>query len=866
MAQIQNKIMRLAIIFVLILQFFYIPPSMASCVESPSNPCYYRLGTPGLNAPIAIDKENKVHIVFLENQLLKHGVFISGEWQTEIVRSVPGTYSYISLAIDGAENIHVSAYDQANDLLLYAKKVGTEWTIENLIEDQNKGLNSHLAVSPEGSVFICYTGKIEKKLYLITNISGTWVSEILDDQEQTGLDADIVADSSSNIHLAYKTAQGLCYLNNLNGSWNGQIIESGDLRSPSLKIDKSDHMHISYQKITTECSPYDCRTSENLFYASNKSGDWIHEIVNDYETDGKDSSIAVDEDGYIHIISKDYDDVRYSTNRSGAWLTGIADDGLSCSDRAVSFGIDKNGNVHFSYLDYSDVDPSGISQDEPVVTYLKLKTESLILHQPLYAKPTGSEFSCYEYFSINGTNIVSYKFSLDNGPYSEERPLDYEIKIDGLKKGPHSLSVIGKDTSGIWQSPKSGDSYSWTTDNSFFEFVTLGDTNTSNGGAVITNDASGAVHIIYFKGDNTLRYQTNISGQWVETIVKTDVAPSQDLAIAANPNGKVYIAFINNGLLTLVSNISGAWTTETLGDCEAYVSMTTDTEGEAHIAYYSDDTLYYATNPSGTWEKEIIRSVCCGINYISIAADRSNNIHVCSGNTTNMSYSKKSAGVWVHQGVLDYLVKADGDIGFDVDRSGSAHIVFYDPGDNRLKYTNNATGEWATESISFGYSISYDPKIRIDKNNHVHILVTNWRQIKYITKLDGDWRIETMDYDANLKATQSFSLDDSGQIHALYRLGWYNTLNYVRGFTPESDNDQDGIANYLDDDPYDRIQGDLNGDWKVDGLDLDVALKFLAGEDYEGIFSDNAISKIEVGEDKKIALEELIFILKKVSP
>ncbi len=872
--QIKQKMIKPAAtaMFFLLTLFFSATPLFAITITGPSA-CSYFTVTPGENVPLAVDSTNRLHMVVSEDDQLKHKILVSGEWEAETIRAIEGTYTYHSIKIDASDTIHVCAYDKSGDTLIYARKTGTQWITKEILNGQNAGRFAILAVDPDGNAYICYADKTAGTLNLITNKNGSWQNQALELLSNIGMGFDFALDASGNIHLVYDNynsthSQGIYYGTYSNGSWTTQEIASGDLRSPSLAIDRTGSLYIAYQKVSTYCTSYDCTTSYSLIYATNNTGEWIYETVNPYDTDGATPAIRIDSDHNAHILSRDNGGIFYSTNSSGQWYTGVADeDGLSCSGMVIEPAIDLNGAIHFSYMDYSDVEPFSVYPDDnqPVVKYVNLTTEVTILHHPFYSKPSKPEFACYEYFQVTGANIVAYRYSIDNGPFSQETSLN-EIKIDSLKKGVHSLRVIVKNAAGCWQSVDECTTYTWTTDNSFFQFETLSETNLWDGKSVITSDASGHVHVAYFNADNTLRYQTNHSGQWVEEIINPAVDPSDYLAIAATSAGKAYIAYIDGESLALASNISGDWSTEVLAECEACISIDTDDAGAAHIAYAVDEALYYLTNGSGEWVRQTLRTTGYEILYNCIVADPSGNAHICSGNTSVLVYSSNISGTWVHdEGILGYLEEVQGEVGLDIDTSGKAHIIYYDANGyyRNLKYTNNTSGTWATESINTVYSRSYDPKIKIDANQNCHIVITNYKQVKYITKLDSAWRIEAIDYDNNLKSTHSFCVDDLGQIHLLYRIAPYYALKYVKGFHPTADTDGDGIANYVDDDPYLRLKGDLDGNWKIDRYDLAIALKLLAGGTYTGIYSDNAIIKIDINGDGQIGLEDLIYIRKK---
>ncbi len=63
--------------------------------------------------------------------------------------------------------------------------------------------------------------------------------------------------------------------------------------------------------------------------------------------------------------------------------------------------------------------------------------------------------------TVGGTDIVSYQYQLDGGTWSAETLIATLITASGLSTGEHILTVIGKNSSGIWQSAASTTKYSW---------------------------------------------------------------------------------------------------------------------------------------------------------------------------------------------------------------------------------------------------------------------------------------------------------------------------------------------------------------------------------------------------------------------
>ncbi|GAB4299258.1 MAG: hypothetical protein Fur0034_10820 [Desulfuromonadia bacterium] len=68
--------------------------------------------------------------------------------------------------------------------------------------------------------------------------------------------------------------------------------------------------------------------------------------------------------------------------------------------------------------------------------------------------------------TVDGADVVSYRFKLDGGDYSSEIPVSQPITIPSLSDGSHQVSVIGRDLAGNWQPQASATLYQWRVDTS----------------------------------------------------------------------------------------------------------------------------------------------------------------------------------------------------------------------------------------------------------------------------------------------------------------------------------------------------------------------------------------------------------------
>ena len=282
----------------------------------------------GLTPRIFADKNNNIHIVHTQLGVsnvstlmnLKYTANKSGDWKTSPIKSAVAKGTDASIVVDADGAVHISTRNEEG--------IGT---------------------SPKGG---------QGGLRYITNASGKWSWRDVDKGKTAGNDTDIAVDKDGAVHIAYldKTA-GLKYATNAGGSWKFKVIDGAKNVgwNASIAVDSNRKAHISYSDPSRAINP---RGKELLKYATNASGEWKIQIIDDKDS-GFYTSLAVDGDDNIHIAYYTWDGrkgkLRYTTDTSGSWAKEVVDDaspvGLFCA-----IDVDVENNPHISYYDYAKQD------------------------------------------------------------------------------------------------------------------------------------------------------------------------------------------------------------------------------------------------------------------------------------------------------------------------------------------------------------------------------------------------------------------------------------------------------------------------------------------------------------------------------
>lgn len=269
----------------------------------------------------------------------------SGEWYTETIDSTGQVGDMPSLAIDESNNLHIIYCNTDNYELKYASNSSGTWT-KDIIDNITTGwAQTDIAIDSSGVIHVIYIvgGGTREDVKYANNELGNWTTELVSDESEYDIHScSIAIDSSDNVHIIY-VEEGILYYSAKNsGSWTKKMLAEDASISTSIAIDHSNHIHISYYSNT-----------KNLVYISNKSGEWVSEIVDDNGSVGLYNSITTDLSGNVHISyhSVSNYNLKYANNINNEWKSEIVED--SFGETYVGIGtsilVDQSNYVHISY-------------------------------------------------------------------------------------------------------------------------------------------------------------------------------------------------------------------------------------------------------------------------------------------------------------------------------------------------------------------------------------------------------------------------------------------------------------------------------------------------------------------------------------
>ena len=136
------------------------------------------------------------------------------------------------------------------------------WTIE-IVDSNNTGSLNSIALDSADNAHISYCDAGNGDLKYATNASGSWVLTTVDSGRHVGAHTSIALDSADHVHISYWGNNDLKYTTNITGLWVLTTVDSEGLWTgycTSIALDSADRVHISYYDVI----------NDDLKYATNR--------------------------------------------------------------------------------------------------------------------------------------------------------------------------------------------------------------------------------------------------------------------------------------------------------------------------------------------------------------------------------------------------------------------------------------------------------------------------------------------------------------------------------------------------------------------------------------------------------------------
>ncbi len=659
--------------------------------------------------------------LFYGGDHLHHAQGSGDSWRSEVIDPADGTGRYAAAVAGARGDLHVAYYDALHGDLRYASNAGGSWALTTVDSDGDVGRHPAIALDArDSSVHISYFDGSNGQLRHASNASGTWVTETVTTETGVGRYSAISVADDGSLRIAYYDISNgdLRLASNSGAGWSSELIDgTGDVgQALSLAVDAAGDLHISYFDVTNAA----------LKQASGHSGNWALETV---DTDaGSYSALALDDDGVLHLVyhawKEEVLDQQQGTGQYTAYLRYISNDGS---------GWTAADNVASSTAD----------RDLGRQTALAVSGAGLTLQ--VHAAYQGAENTlAYADFGLHGIGLTpTWQTHVAITPQQQGRAARLALDANDL---PH-VSYVDEVQQKLRYA--SSDGSVWTAEDVDGVEPTIRRTG-------IGVDSSGVAHISYFSiGDWTLGSasvlgsavhlpdtQTDPPPPWTLRTVDNSATVGRDSDLVLDALGHTHVAYWNEKGNTLwyATDASGSWVTQVVddgGDTGQQPAITLDANGNVHIAYLyhyvgwdaasSHMALRYATNATGSWVWETVDDTELLGAWPGIAVDANGVVHISYYDqyNGNLKYASGSAGSWSLE-----TVDAAGNVGqyssLALDSLGTVHIAYYgwttDTSRSFLRYANNASGNWVTETVNSGGKVGRYASLAIDSDDNPHIV------------------------------------------------------------------------------------------------------------------------------------------------
>ena len=316
-------------------------------------------------ASVAIDASGNPHIAYMDSTGalyyadVKYARWTGSSWDIQTVPDPsPNVGRWISIAVDRAGLPRIIYYDDYNYRLKYARWDGASWSIETVDGKYGgpAGNWNSIVLDGDDNPHISYRKgwDVSAGGLIYARRTGTgWIKELVDRTSKAGLwGTSIALTAAGQPRIAYHVGsstrgQGeLRYAQWTGTRWTVETVDplpNGETGQwASLKLDGSDHPHISYQD----------GASLDLKYARWTGSSWAIEVVDRAGDVGGDTSLALDGEGRAHISYFDWTNKRtkYAAWTGSSWTVEFVD-ALTESDWMTSLALRPDGRPVVAYSD-----------------------------------------------------------------------------------------------------------------------------------------------------------------------------------------------------------------------------------------------------------------------------------------------------------------------------------------------------------------------------------------------------------------------------------------------------------------------------------------------------------------------------------
>lgn len=297
----------------------------------------------GRASGVAIDGSGVCHVIYHATDAssnLRHAYGEAKALTSELIPGATGVGDTLAMTVDDDDVVHFVYYNSSLGAR-YGNNAAKDWQIATI----GSAYPVYIAARSVDNVAISIA-----RLGVYRQTGGGWQQLYLDNgfvAQDTALDRD----AAGHLQLAYiDDAQTIWHMTDAGGEWTRDQV-TGVIGNTALNIDlKTDgnnHAHICYYN----------GVAFQLEYATNATGSWVSEVVDEGDLSGRHCAMFISNDNVVHLSYSDETNgtLMYANNAGGGWTsTSVDDEGYvgTWSDIVVK----ANGEIAIAYVDLTDND------------------------------------------------------------------------------------------------------------------------------------------------------------------------------------------------------------------------------------------------------------------------------------------------------------------------------------------------------------------------------------------------------------------------------------------------------------------------------------------------------------------------------
>lgn len=608
-------------------------------------------------------------------------------------------------------------------------------------------------------------------LYYTTNVSGSWVTEVVDASPGVGRRASIAVEPDGRPHIIYYDALNdvMKYARKVGGSWVIEPVTYSD-GPVSLALDSQGRPHVAFT------------WGGIIYYGRRNAGIWIFTPVpgtGGQPAEGGYPAIAVDLSSLPYIAYYRSGSVVYSYWDGFIWRT-------ESSPRITDLPI--------QHIDIA-LDSRSRLLPHAVVAVSREELDSVDLY---YAGWNGTNWN------VTLTDLSLYEPGLLVWAHSMVLTTDREniphlaVAVSGIFMEYRLWKLVGTK----W-TPATGDPFvppHW-----YFNEPMI---------ARIVFDANNNLHLGYAWGDwwnfnynyGGLGAAYQDQGQWIaEAIAVLQlIEPRVDSSLGIDILGSPHILFTKKGFgtdtsgppyLSYITFLQGNQVSQHLGYWVFSASMGIDHERHAHVSYsfwnrasFVDYLEVIGDNyPS---RRQLYQSYPGYSGDTSLIVDNTGNPHVIffawypetdGPGLYRLDYTYRSGNTWYSEVITQSVSLSIGEHSLAMDSLGRLHASLYSSNEQELWYARRSTTGWRTELVDTLGDVGSDNDIAVDAAGRPHISYydATYGDLKYAYWDGTRWRIQVVDSLGNVGDDNSIEVDALGRPHISYYDATYGDLKYT---------------------------------------------------------------------------------------